>query len=88
MTEKFEAGHWYRWCKGTKRGASFMPPMDFILDGKPRKCLSVTPRHSFSDAAEVVFEGDPYGRDWLWDFEDFEEVPVPVLSEPDPALSE
>ena len=59
---KFEVGKYYRWT-GSKEGlTNWSEPMDAMLDGKPRKALSV-------DLGRVSFEGLPgqaHFGGWYW----------------------
>ena len=59
---KFEVGKYYRWT-GSKEGlTNWSEPMNAMLDGKPRKALSV-------DQYRVAFEGiqgHSYFCGWSW----------------------
>lgn len=72
MISEFETGKWYRY-KGEKQ-YGWAPSMDFMLDGKPHKCID-------GKGTEANFEGHIRGRTWPWtwgDLSDFEEV-IPVI---------
>jgi len=61
MVDKFEVGEYYRFT-GTTRPVEFSSDgeMDFWLDGKPRKCVSVT------DDFYAYFTDQPTRKDWFY----------------------
>jgi hypothetical protein len=66
MVERFEVGKYYR-CIVKERRVSWSDAgkMDFVLDGKPRKCLRI-----YGGATQ--FEG--HSEAWFWCNNEFEEV--------------
>jgi hypothetical protein len=92
--QKFEVGKWYRWTAGViSRPHQWNPDgeMDFILDGKPHKCVAISAPEEVQpflnpDHAVAAFEdqpnpagGDLYVWDWDSSREYFEEVPLPTV---------
>ena len=78
MIEKFEVGKWYRYT-GRERRAQWNHEgrMDYVLDGKPRKCVAVPPWQMPRNAA---FEDDKTKHCWSWHsgFELWEEVSLRI----------
>ena len=62
MIEAFETGKYYRWVGPHEKVDPMVNAMEFILDGKPRRCL-------YADVCFAEFAGSDQG--WWWPLQYF-----------------
>lgn len=85
MRNELKINHWYRWTKTEQLPGYWTKRMNFLLDGKPHKCIAET-AYNAKGYYLILFEDDPNRTDWAFNEDDmkyFEEVDIKEQLDPE-----